>query len=146
VQSDTQSHRVAHSFGQVMLRGRNAPALYSTWALLDTRASEIAVVRCCHSRKCLRERVSRILHVAGFQIDEAIENRVMRSIASQPPSTHWLSENGAKELELLLRAIVIHPSVPILLTDDDRHKREASVGASRLLGLPSGENHRPQSG
>jgi len=56
--------------------------------------------------------------------------------ASQPQATRWLSENGPKELELLFRAIVFHPSVPILLTDNDRHYREASVGASKLLGLP----------
>lgn len=60
----------------------------------------------------------------------------MNSAASQPLATRWLSENGPKELELLFRAIVFHPSVPIVLADDDRHYREASVGASKLLGLP----------
>lgn len=34
------------------------------------------------------------------------------------------------------RAIVFHPSTPILIADDDRHYQEASIGASRLLGLP----------
>jgi PAS domain-containing protein len=48
----------------------------------------------------------------------------------------WLEENGPTELELHLRAIVFHPSAPILLADNDRRYREASVGASRLLGLP----------
>src|SRR6202040_3514810 len=48
----------------------------------------------------------------------------------------WLAENGPKELELLFRAIVFHPAVPILLADDNRRSREASVGASKLLGLP----------
>jgi formate hydrogenlyase transcriptional activator len=57
-------------------------------------------------------------------------------MASQPRAAHWLAENGPKELELLFRAIVFHPSVPILLTDNDRQYREASVGASKLLGLP----------
>src|SRR6185312_9064864 len=40
-----------------------------------------------------------------------------------------------RELELLFRAIVFQPSTPILLADDQRHYREASVGASLLLGL-----------
>jgi formate hydrogenlyase transcriptional activator len=31
---------------------------------------------------------------------------------------------------------VFHPSVPLLLADDDRNYTEASVGASKLLGLP----------
>ncbi|WP_321475073.1 sigma 54-interacting transcriptional regulator [uncultured Paludibaculum sp.] len=45
-------------------------------------------------------------------------------------------ENGARELELLFRAIVFHPSVPILLTDDNGNSRDASSGAGRLLGRP----------
>jgi formate hydrogenlyase transcriptional activator len=57
-------------------------------------------------------------------------------MASQPLATGWLVENGPRELELLFRAIVFHPAVPILLADDDRHNCEASVGASKLLGLP----------
>src|SRR5580704_14052624 len=57
-------------------------------------------------------------------------------MASQPQVTSWLVENGPKELELLFRAIVFQPSVPILITDNDRHYREVSVGASKLLGLP----------
>ncbi len=48
----------------------------------------------------------------------------------------WLSENGPRELEALLRAIVFHPSAPILLTDNDRQYHDASVGASKLLGVP----------
>src|SRR5580765_334128 len=56
-------------------------------------------------------------------------------MASQPQSAAWLAENGPKELELLFRTIVFHPSAPILLTDNDRHYREASVGAGKLLGL-----------
>jgi formate hydrogenlyase transcriptional activator len=55
---------------------------------------------------------------------------------SQPKASRWLAENGPKELELLFRAIVFHPSAPILLADNDRRSWEASVGASRLLGLP----------
>src|SRR3979411_1324473 len=57
-------------------------------------------------------------------------------MASQPQTAGWLAENGPKELELLFRAIVFHPSVPLLLADSDRHYQEASVGASKLLGLP----------
>jgi formate hydrogenlyase transcriptional activator len=57
-------------------------------------------------------------------------------MASQPPATRWLAENGAKELEALFRAFVFHPSEPILLADNDRRYLEASVGASKLLGLP----------
>jgi len=60
----------------------------------------------------------------------------MRSSASLPQTTDWLVEHGPKELELLFRAIIFHPSTPILIADDDRHYHEASFGASRLLGLP----------
>ena len=56
-------------------------------------------------------------------------------MASQP-QIGWLAENGPKELELLFRAIVYHPAAPILLADNDRRYRDASVGASKLLGLP----------
>jgi PAS domain S-box-containing protein len=48
----------------------------------------------------------------------------------------WLIENGPKELELLLRAIVYHPSAPILITDDDGNSLDASAGAGKLLGQP----------
>jgi len=37
---------------------------------------------------------------------------------------------------MVFRAIVFQPSTPILLADNDRHYREASVGASKLLGVP----------
>jgi formate hydrogenlyase transcriptional activator len=60
-------------------------------------------------------------------------------MASQPQTTNWLAENGPRELELLFRAIVFQPSTPILITDNDRQYREASVGASKLLGLPREE-------
>jgi len=53
-----------------------------------------------------------------------------------PQVASWLVENGPKELELLLRAIVFHPSTPTLLADDERRYRDASVGASKLLGVP----------
>jgi formate hydrogenlyase transcriptional activator len=51
-------------------------------------------------------------------------------------ASHWLAENGPKELELLFRAIVYHPSASILIADDDGNSRDASVGAARLLGVP----------
>jgi len=57
-------------------------------------------------------------------------------MASQPQSAGWLTENGPKELELLFRAIIYHPSAPILIADDDRKSRDASSGAGKLLGLP----------
>src|SRR5208283_5270158 len=60
----------------------------------------------------------------------------MTSIASQVQASGWLVEHGPKELELLFRAIVFHPSAPILIADNDRRYREASTGASKLLGLP----------
>jgi formate hydrogenlyase transcriptional activator len=47
----------------------------------------------------------------------------------------WLAENGPRELESLFRAIAYHPAAPILLADDDRQYREASMGAERLLGV-----------
>jgi PAS domain S-box-containing protein len=60
----------------------------------------------------------------------------LSSAASELQPDTWLLENGPGELELLFRAIVFQPSTPILLADSERHYREASVGASMLLGLP----------
>ncbi len=45
----------------------------------------------------------------------------------------WLLENGPRELESLFRAVVFHPSVAILITDNERTCRDASAGASKLL-------------
>jgi formate hydrogenlyase transcriptional activator len=59
----------------------------------------------------------------------------MPSQASDPGTYTWLLENGPKQLELLFRAIVYHPSAPILIADNHRHSRDASSGAGRLLGL-----------
>jgi formate hydrogenlyase transcriptional activator len=70
--------------------------------------------------------------------DRARRN-ILSSLVSQPQANLWLLENGPKELERLFRAIAFYPLAPILLTDDDRHYREASVGASKLLGLPREE-------
>jgi formate hydrogenlyase transcriptional activator len=55
--------------------------------------------------------------------------------SSQPRATSWLLENGPRELELLFRAIIFHPSVPILIADDQRICRDASVSAGKLLGI-----------
>ena len=60
----------------------------------------------------------------------------MNSADSQSPATGWLAGNGPRELELLFRAIIYRPSAPLLLTDNNRHYLEASIGASKLLGLP----------
>ena len=60
----------------------------------------------------------------------------MYSAGSQAQTTRWLVENGPKELELLFRAIVYQPSAPILIADNDGNYRDASAGASKLLGLP----------
>ncbi len=59
----------------------------------------------------------------------------MPSASSLPLASAWLSKNGPKELELLFRAIVYHPSAPILIADNDRHYSDASSGAGKLLGL-----------
>jgi PAS domain S-box-containing protein len=80
-----------------------------------------------------------VLRLSASLIDGAKENISMGSAASDPKTTRWLLENGPKELEQLLQAIVFHPSAPLLLTDDDRCNWDASVGASKLLGLPRDE-------
>jgi PAS domain S-box-containing protein len=49
--------------------------------------------------------------------------------------TDWLVENGLRELESLFRAVLYHPSEPILIADSDRHCLDANSGAGRLLGL-----------
>jgi formate hydrogenlyase transcriptional activator len=59
----------------------------------------------------------------------------MLAETSLPPADRWLVENGPRELELLFRAIVYYPSAPILIADNDRHYRDASSGAGKLLGL-----------
>jgi len=58
-------------------------------------------------------------------------------MSTEPHSlaARWLVENGPRELETLVRAIVYHPSAPILITDGDGNSKDASVGAGKLLGL-----------
>ena len=68
-------------------------------------------------------------------LDRQREGGALESGASTPQTARWLTENGPRELELLFRAIVFHPSVPILIADNERIYRDASVGASELLGL-----------
>ncbi len=99
-------------------------ACYS-WVLPPFSASTIA-----------ERALDAILRSSAFKMHEAKEKSVMSSTVQEPKSIRWLTENGPKELELLFRAIVFHPSVPLLLADNDRHYREVSVGASKLLGLP----------
>src|SRR5579871_224136 len=60
----------------------------------------------------------------------------MPTRSSLRPTTSWLTGNGPRELEALFRTVVFHPSAAILIADDDRRYREASAGASKLLGLP----------
>jgi PAS domain S-box-containing protein len=58
-----------------------------------------------------------------------------RSAIPSPRPSSWLLENGPKELELLLRAIVCQPAASILIADNDRLYLEASAGAGKLLGV-----------
>jgi formate hydrogenlyase transcriptional activator len=60
----------------------------------------------------------------------------MRSPGAESPTATWLIENGPRELELLFRAIVYHPSAPILITDDSGKSSDASSGLGKLLGVP----------
>jgi formate hydrogenlyase transcriptional activator len=78
----------------------------------------------------------RALQAVGFLDRRGKEKGVMTSTASQPQANGWLKEHGPKELESLFRAIVFHPSAPILIADNNRQYQEASIGASKLLGLP----------
>jgi formate hydrogenlyase transcriptional activator len=60
---------------------------------------------------------------------------VMSSVSAKTAAAGWLEENGPRELELLFRAIVYHPTNPIFITDDEGNSRDASVGVGKLLGL-----------
>ena len=60
----------------------------------------------------------------------------MCSVGLESPAARWLVENGPRELEILFRAILYHPSTPILITDDNGNSRDASIGVGKLLGLP----------
>ena len=67
-------------------------------------------------------------------IDGAGKN-LMGAASIQQRNAKWLGENGPRELELLLRAVLYHSSQPILIADNDRHCLDASFGASKLLKL-----------
>ena len=54
---------------------------------------------------------------------------------SKARATAWLLENGPRELELLLRVVLYHPSAPILIADNECKYRDASAGAGKLMGL-----------
>ncbi len=60
----------------------------------------------------------------------------MQAVCAQKVRDQWLEKNGPRELELLFRAIVYHPSVPILVTDAEGKSQDASAGARRLFGVP----------
>jgi PAS domain S-box-containing protein len=81
--------------------------------------------RTCDNRVC-----SRTACVARIK-----EKETVPAVAEQLSPVSWLAQNGPKELEQLFRAVVYHPSAPILVADNDRQYRDASAGASRLLGL-----------
>jgi formate hydrogenlyase transcriptional activator len=104
--------------------------------MFNPRAGDILEETAILGSHCLRDALNVFSRPPASWIDGAKEQRVMHSTASPPAASRWLLENGPKELELLFQAIVFHPSAPILLADDDRQYREASVGASKLLGLP----------
>ena len=60
----------------------------------------------------------------------------MKDIIAQPAANNWLTKNGPKEIESLCRAIIFHPSTPVLITDDLRCYQDASSGAGKRMGLP----------
>jgi len=60
----------------------------------------------------------------------------MHASQLESATTSWLLDNGPRELEFLFRAVVFHPSAPILVTDDSGNSLEASVGLGKLLGVP----------
>jgi len=59
----------------------------------------------------------------------------MYSAASEQETSSWLVNDGLKELELLLWAVLSHQSDPTLIADDDGLCVEASSGAGKLLGI-----------
>jgi formate hydrogenlyase transcriptional activator len=72
----------------------------------------------------------------AFRIDGARRKYALPATASQTQPSPWLLKNGPIELELLFRAVIYQPSASIVIADDDRRYRDASSGASRLLGVP----------
>jgi PAS domain S-box-containing protein len=62
----------------------------------------------------------------------------MHSAASEQETSSWLVSDVLKELELLLRAVISHQSEAVVVVDQDRVCVDASCGACKLFGLPSG--------
>ena len=61
----------------------------------------------------------------------------MYSAASRIQRNRWLTENGPAQLQLLFRAVVFRPTTPILIADNEGRYHAASVGAGRILGVPT---------
>src|SRR5689334_3569261 len=59
----------------------------------------------------------------------------MNSAASAQQAAIWIAKEGLRELELIFRAVLSHPSEPILIADDDRNCLDVSSAAGKLLGL-----------
>jgi PAS domain S-box-containing protein len=74
--------------------------------------------------------------INGGKAESHMSSPASRTAKPQPSASSWLIENGPKELELLFRAVVYHPAVPILIADNDGNYQEASTGAAKLLGIP----------
>jgi formate hydrogenlyase transcriptional activator len=51
----------------------------------------------------------------------------VKTSSTQRESARWLEENGPRELELLFRAIVLHPSSPVPLLDTDRFNQTLAL-------------------
>jgi PAS domain S-box-containing protein len=60
----------------------------------------------------------------------------MNGVPAERKPIPWLANHGPKEIELLLRAVLFHPTASVLLADDDRRYLEASFGAGKLFGHP----------
>jgi formate hydrogenlyase transcriptional activator len=63
----------------------------------------------------------------------------MNSAASMHESSGWLVEDGVRELEQLVRAVLSHQSEAILVIDDSRRCLHVSSGASKRFGLSIGK-------
>jgi formate hydrogenlyase transcriptional activator len=59
----------------------------------------------------------------------------LNSVSSAQQFARWLAQNGPKQLELLLQAIIYHRVVPILIADDEGTCHDASAGAVKLFGV-----------
>src|SRR5947207_12767798 len=99
--------------------------------------SEVAAILGFHL--CLRDSpgVSRV-RLSGYaglpgsstaERERAMQPATAPSTTAHAPAAGWLVENGPKELQLLFRSIVSHPSTPVLTTDDDGNSTKAMAGA-----------------